>query len=118
MPRISKKFGYIPDLPNQGSPLQTPSTLLIDVHYAKLLLVERWTWERFNRMCAFLRISPAELASAVLMPHKMLETYQRNNRIPNRFGSARPIALLLTLLESHCCRQMTKDVIENPFPKL
>lgn len=114
----ARKFGYIPPLPNEGSTLQTPSTVLIDVHYCKLLLVERWTWERFTRLCAFLRISNAELASAVLMPHKMLAAYERDNRIPNRSGAARPIALLLTLLESHCCRHMTKDVIENPFPKL
>lgn len=113
-----KKFGYLPEMPNHGSPFQTPSTVLIDVHYCKLLLVERWTWERFTRLCAFLRISNAELASAVLMPHKMLAAYERDNRIPNRSGAARPIALLLTLLESHCCRHMTKDVIENPFPKL
>jgi hypothetical protein len=116
MPRISKKFGYIPDLPNNGSPLQTPSTLLVDVHYAKLLLVERWTWERFTRLCAFLRISEAELASAVLMPHKMIPVYKQKNKIPNRAGSARPIALLLTLLEHHCMGAMTKDTIANPFP--
>ncbi len=74
MPRISKKFGYVPDLPNQGSRLQTPSTLLIDVHYSKLLLVERWTWERFTRLCAFLQISPAELGCCGEMTNDVIRT--------------------------------------------
>jgi len=118
MPRISKKFGYVPDLPNQGSRLQTPSTLLIDVHYSKLLLVERWTWERFTRLCAFLQISPAELASSVLMPHDYLLNYERTNRIHRSRAVALPIALLLTCLELRCCGEMTNDVIRNPFPDL
>lgn len=118
MPRIGKKLGYVPDMPNAGSPHQTPSTLLIDAHYAQLLLVERWTWERFTRMCAFLQVSPAELASAVLLPHRFLDAYKRENKIPSRIGSGPAIALVLTLLETHCCGAMTRDVIENPFPDL
>lgn len=86
------------------------------MHYAQLLLVERWTWDRFNRLCAFLRITPAELASTVMLPHRSLASFERSNRVPTH--SARPVALLLTLLEAHCCGAMTKDVIANPFPKL
>lgn len=118
MPKFSKKFGYRPDLPNVGSRFQTPSTLLIDVHYNKLLLVERWTWERFIRLCAFLQISEGELASAVLMPHQYLGPYETSNHIHHSRARAAPIALLLTLLEHHCCGAMTKDTIENPFPNL
>lgn len=118
MPRISKKFGYVPDLPNQGSPLQTPSTLLIDVHYSKLMLVERWTWERFTRLCAFLRISPAELASSVLMPHSYLEAYERSNRIHRNRTVSLALALHLTCLELRCCGEMTNDVVRQPFPNL
>lgn len=113
-----RPLGYVPSLPNAGSKRQTPNTLRIDVHYANLLLVERWTWDRFNRLAAFLQISHAELASAVTLPHRYLENYERTNRIPNRDGNGRALALLLTLLESHCCGEWTNDVIRNPFPDL
>lgn len=115
---IKRPIGYIPPLPNEGSKLQTANTLRIDVHYANLLLVERWTWDRFNRLAAFLQISHAELASAVTLPHRYLDRYASSNRIPNRDGNGRAIALLLTLLETHCCSEWTNDVIRNPFPDL
>jgi hypothetical protein len=116
--RRKRAIGYLPSLPNEGSKLQTPNTLRIDVHYANLLLAERWTWDRFNRLAAFLQISHAELASAVTLSHRSLEKYESTNRIPNRDGNGRAIALLLTLLESHVCGEWTNDVIANPFPDL
>jgi hypothetical protein len=118
MPRAKKSFGYSPSLPNAGSKYQTPNTLRIDVHYANLLLAERWTWDRFNRLASFLQISHAELASAVTLSHRALEKYESTNRIPNRDGNGRAIALLLTLLETHCCGEWTNDVIQKPFPDL
>jgi hypothetical protein len=119
MPAPAKRpLGYVPPLPNDGSKFQTPNTLRIDVHYANLLLVERWNWDRFNRLASFLQISHAELASAVTLPHRYLAQYERSNRIPNRDGNGRAVALILTLLESHVCGAWTNDVIANPFPSL
>lgn len=38
--------------------------------------------------------------------------------MPLPASRARPIALILTLLENHLCAHLTNDVIENPFPNL
>ena len=105
-------------LPNEHSTVQTPGTLRIDVHYANLLLVERWDYPRFARLCAFLQISEAELASLVLMPHNYLPAFKLTNKLHHRRPVALPIAMILTLLELHCCGAMTKDVIVQPFPDL
>lgn len=105
-----------PNLPNERSHGQTTASLLIDVHYGKLFLVERWNWDRFIRLCSFLKMTPCEVASLVLMPHSDVALYERNNRLISL--RARPIAMLLTLLEAHVCRGMTDDIIENPYPDL
>jgi hypothetical protein len=105
-------------LPNEGSNLQTPTTLLIDLHYAQHHIWERWTWERFKRFCAFLNVTPAELASIACIPHNQLELFEQRNRIMQGHAPNRAAALLLTLHELNCCAAYTKDVVANPFPNL
>lgn len=109
---------YTPNLPNSNSNLATPGSRVIDIHYANLLLIERWTWERYTRLCEFLKMTPAELASLCLMPHSWLARYEERNSIPTGAGysGARSIALILALVEAHAMQRITKDVITNPFP--
>jgi hypothetical protein len=111
---------YVPDyepvLPNGNSPGRTPSSVIIDVHYAKLLLVERWTFDRYKRLCKYLSMTPCEVASLALMPHSDVSVFEQTNQLhPQR---ARPIAMLLTLLEAHVAGKFFHDVIDNPFPDL
>ena len=115
---MAEQAAYLPPLPNKGSVGQTPASLAIDVHYANLLLVERWDWERYVRLANFLRLTPHELASLVLLPHSFLDAYASRNGLPMDYNRARPIAMLLTLVEAHVAGHLTKDVIEEPFPKL
>lgn len=105
-------------LPNEGSELQTPTTLQIDLHYSRLRVWERWSWERFVRLCNFLNLTPPELASIACIPHNQLKLFQRRNRIMQTHSPNRAAALVLTILEAHCTKAFTKDVIEEPFPNL
>ena len=105
-------------LPNIGSSGQTPASLAIDVHYGKLMLVRRWDWERFIKLCHFLKMTDCEVASLVLLPHRCLPKYKRHNLLPLTAAHAESVALNLTLLETFLMRGLTEDVIENPFPNL
>lgn len=105
-------------LPNAGSSGQTPASLRIDLEYERKQIWARWTWQRYVRLCNLLRLTPEELASVACIPHRSLPSFERNNhlyinRAPNRAG-----ALVLTLLEAHCAKHLTNDVVENPFPDL
>jgi hypothetical protein len=121
MPRGVKSPFSLPAhlrLPNEQSPWQTPATLQIDLHYCRLRVWERWTYERFVRLAKFLNVTPVELASAACIPHRAIATLKERNhlylgRVPDRAG-----ALVLTLLEAHVAKHFTTDVIENPFPNL
>lgn len=108
---------YIPGLPNAGSKHRTPASVAIDGHYAGLLLVERWNWGRFVQLCKFISMTPHEVASIVMMPHRWIPMYEERKTLPDIDGR-RPVALLLTLFEAHVMGAMTSDVIRNPFPKL
>lgn len=109
---------YVPPMPNEKSRHQTPASLAIDLHYANLLLVERWDWDRYSRLCNLLKLTPHEMASLVLLPHKYVERFRELNGLPMNYAHARAVGLILTLLEAHLCKHISKDVIENPFPKL
>lgn len=113
---IPRSFGFIPRLPNEGSKHQTPASLMIDSHYAKSRVVERWSWERYVRLCQFLRMTPWEVASIVMLSHNAVETFHRRGRLSGT--GYRAVALVLTLLEAHVMAAWTDDVIRNPFPDL
>lgn len=115
MPR-PRKFGAIPNLPNAGTPHQTPASLMFEAHYAQLRLVERWSWERYARLCNFLQMTPYEVASLVMLRHTAIPLYHRRGVLRGR--DARPVAMLLTLIEAHCLQNWTSDVIKDPFPDL
>lgn len=105
-------------LPNEGSKLQTATTLLIDMRYSKLRIWERWTWERFTRLCNLLNVTPAELASIACIPHNQLERFEQRNRIYQANEKNRAAALVLTLLEAHSASAYTNDVVTEVFPDL
>lgn len=113
-----ESLSYAAVLPNEGSKGQTPASLAIDVHYATLMLVERWNWERFVKLCTFLKMTSCEVASLVMLPHSKLVAYQLRNVLPLHRAHASSVALSLTLLEAYLMRGLTEDVIENPFPDL
>lgn len=102
-------------MPNGSSPYQTTATIYIDNYYATLMLRERWTWERYTRLCRFLKYTPYELGSMVLLRHKAVNSYQTANILRPREMAQ---ALLLTILEAHVYGNMYHDVIANPFPKV
>lgn len=106
-------------LPNAGSKFATPASLKTDLHYEKLGIYQRWTWDRFLRLATFLKITPYELGSLACVTHSQVEVLRNTNRLKlNGPGKNRPGALVLTLLETYCCRMYTKDIIESPFPNL
>lgn len=98
-------------LKNKGSSYETPASTLIDLHYANLNIVRRWDWERFVRLCMFLRITPGELASLVCMRHSALNGAKENSQFPE------PVCLLLTLVEAEALKNFAPhETIQNPFP--
>lgn len=109
---------YTPSLPNVGSKGQTPASLAIDIHYLNLMLVNRWDWERYVKLCGLLKMTACEVASLVLLPHRCIERYQEKNVLPLTPAHAASVALNLTLLESYLLRGLSEDIIENPFPDL
>ncbi len=109
-------YAYVPSLPNKDSTGQTPSSLYIDCHYANLLLVETWTHPRFVRLCQLLKMTPCEVASLVMMPHRVLPAFERENIL--KCQGARPITLLLTIIENQLLSSSLADSIPNPFPDL
>ena len=115
---MSSPVPYVLKLPNEGSRGQTPASLAIDIHYTNLMLVERWTWERFTKLCLFLKMTAYEVASLVLLPHRCVDAYRAKNVLPLLPIHAASVALNLTLLEAYLMRGLTEDVIENPFPDL
>ncbi len=96
-------------LPNRGSPLATPASLNIDIHYARLGIKTRWTWERFIRLAGFLNYTPAELASVICLTHRTMAVCQKQNWFSG------PACLLLTMLEARAAADYLPDVIKDPF---
>lgn len=114
-----KGSGYLPPLPNTGSELTTATSKIIDLHYSNLRIGERWTWDRYQRLCSVLKITEPELASLVCMPHDYLPKLKANNQLPGLVtGGGRAIGMLLTILEARILKRLVPDVIEQPFPNL
>ncbi len=111
--------GYLPPLPNTGSDHTTATTKLLDLHYSNLRIAERWNYERFERLCSVLHVTPYELASLVCMPHGHVDRLRETDRLTGiSEGGGRAIGLVLTLLEARILKKLCPDVIENPFPHL
>lgn len=111
--------GYLPPLPNSGSDHTTATTKLLDLHYSNLRIAERWNYERVERLCSVLKITPYELASLVCMPHAYLDKLRDTDRLPAiSEGGGRAIGLLLTMIEARILKKLCPDVIENPIPHL
>lgn len=102
----------IDTLPNRGSIHRTPASLHIDLHYAKLQIRERWNWERYCRLAAFLKYTPYELGSLCCIPHTKVTLAEKYNQF------SPTAALVLTMLEAHFCHDFLYDAIQHPFPDL
>lgn len=112
-------YGYLPPLPNSGSPHTTATTKLIDLHYSNLRIAERWTWDRYQRLCSFLKLTEYELASLCLMPHDWVGKMRERNRLPCvGQGGGRAVAMLLTMTEATVMKNYVPDVIVNPMPNM
>lgn len=109
-------YGMTAQLPNIGSAHQTPTTLLLDTHWATLGIVRRWDWTRFVRLANFLQMTPWELASLAMIKHSSLEAYKRRGVLPT--VNPAPTALILTLLEAQALKGWVADIIVNPWPSL
>jgi|11_taG_2_1085331.scaffolds.fasta_scaffold07657_2 hypothetical protein len=102
--QTKKKLRYI------NQPSNTTASLIIDSHYAKLNIKERWNQERVERLCGFLRITLGELASLLGVSHGWWKTHIHSTK--NLSG---PICILLTIIETHFMSEYTKDVVTNLF---
>jgi len=102
--------------PNARSSHRSPTSLVIDAHYAGLALTHRWTWERYTRLAAFLQLTKWELASLALIPHRRIERWERDFIFPFEPDVAYAHAMILTLIEANVLSNYTKDIIANPFP--
>jgi hypothetical protein len=87
----------------------TSASTLIDLHYGRINLVKRWNRERIERLLGFLRLSQAELASLVAVPHNTFGTQVTRGKF------SPPVCLLLTILEGRFLRGIAPDVITNVF---
>lgn len=90
---------------------QTLGSKRIDLHYAKLNIPRRWTWNRFNLLCSVLRVTHREMASVLCLPPTAIRTAY----FANSFSG--PAALLLTLIEADVMKGIT-DTIDNPLASL
>lgn len=126
MPKDQARFswkksgsGYLPPLPNADSEYTTATTKIIDLHYSNKRIAERWTYERFTRLCSFLKVTEPELASLCLMPHAWLPKLKENNQLPcSVTGGGRAVGMILTLLEARVLKKLVPDVVTNPIPNL
>ncbi len=111
--------GYLPPLPNAGSDHTTATTKLLDLHYSNLRIAERWTWDRYQRICSVLKVTEYEMASLSLMPHDWIPKFKTRNRIPcSVLGGGRAVAMLLTMIEARVMKKLVPDVIEEPMANL
>lgn len=112
----TSSFGLLLPLPNRASRRQTLISRYFDLHYSSLDLLGRWTWERFARLCDFLKLTPEEVASLALLPHARLTFFKERNHIGG--NDYMPHAMMLTLLEARVLKNFSVDVIDNPFPDM
>lgn len=126
MPRDQARFawrkngsGYLPPLPNTDSEYTTATTKIIDLHYSNKRIAERWTFERYERLCSFLKLTHYELASLVCMPHSHVAKLREYNLLPGTVnGGGRAVGMLLTILEARVLKKLVPDVVTNIFPNL
>lgn len=98
-------------LPENLNLKQTLGSVRIDLHYAKLNLPRRWTWERFDLLCSVLRVTHREMASVLCLPAHAIKSAFFANCFPG------PAALLLTLIEADVMKGIT-DTIDKPIASL
>ena len=87
----------------------TSASILMDAHYMRIGVVNKWNKERVDRLCGFLRMNYGEIASLLLMPHKEFQRVILKPKFPG------PLCLLLSIIEHRYLKHYTKDTIDNLF---
>lgn len=105
-------------LPNATSHQTTPASLAIDLRYAELRVWDRWDYERYIRLAKLLNLTLYELASLACLDHRQIPNLEARNRLYRGTHKDHAGAMVLTVLEAHCAKHLTKDVIEHPFANL
>ena len=72
----------------------TPSSLLCDIHYAKIRVQGIWDPERVLRLCGLLQLTRYELASLVHYPHQQMKKSMDRGLFPGT------VCLLFSILEN------------------
>lgn len=88
----------------------TPSSLLCDIHYAKLGLQGAWSPERVLRLCGLLQLTRYELASLIHFPHQQMDKGMEAEIFPGT------VCLLLSILENQfvASGHILDAIPENP----
>lgn len=93
-------------LTNNNVETSTELSMLYDIHYNELNIVNRWGRERIQRLCDVMKVSSFELASVIRMPHTEMKAAMTKGSPLH--GSA---CVLLSEMEKHMLSKYTKDVI-------
>ena len=81
----------------------SPTSLSIDIHYAKIGVQGAWDKKRVLRLCGWLRITRYELSSLIMLPHRQMDKYMEKGIFPG------PVALLLSIFENHVAKGILMD---------
>lgn len=83
------------------------NSLLIDIHYKEMGIEEIWDTRRVERLCSLMNITEGELASMMLVKHKDMEKYLKQDNFPG------PVCLLLTIIENYAVSPILPDPIDG-----
>ena len=72
----------------------TPSSLLCDIHYAKVGVQGAWSPERVLRLCGLLQLTRHELSSLLHFPHEQMDKGMKGGVFPGT------VCLLLSIIEN------------------
>ena len=72
----------------------TPSSLLCDIHYAKIRVQSVWDPERVLRLCGLLQLTRYELASLIHYPHQQMDKSMKAEVFPGT------VCLMFSILEN------------------
>ncbi len=89
--------------------VRVDNSLLIDLHYKEVGLLERWDTRRVERLCSILNVTWRELASMMMHDHVEMENNRKDGKFPG------PICILMTLIENHAISEIVPDPIDEPM---
>jgi hypothetical protein len=104
--------------PNLKSPFRTPASIAYDINWDTKSLADKWDWDRYTRLSAFLSHTVYEMGSLIQMKHTQVDWFRQHNYLHRDTVTANLFATLLTLIENHVMHAYTDDILGNPFPKV